>query len=126
MGAAWHSRLPYRVKRMMFIAFIVNTMFSGMTAFALSDRHYRSMDKVLVSLLRSLMMGRAAWLTEAGCRTLTNEQVFKHWRIAPSKVELAVRRLKMLVRWTARPERHCQGVMAVFGNTRLDEKCKRR
>jgi hypothetical protein len=53
-------------------------------------------------------------------RTLTNEPVFRHWRIAPSFLELRVRRLGWLVQCIRFPARHAQILSALFGVLPMD------
>mmetsp|Transcript_184684 Transcript_184684/g.585812 ORF Transcript_184684/g.585812 Transcript_184684/m.585812 type:complete len:93 (+) Transcript_184684:41-319(+) len=87
-------KVPFRVKRMMFIAFVCNAAFSGFEAFVLQDRHYRALDTTNVKLLRSLLGGCAAFVREGEIRTLSNAQVFAKWRLASSRVELRIRRIE--------------------------------
>ena len=52
-----------------------------------------SIDKTALALLRSLLQGQASWQDTTHKKSLTNDEVWKKWRMVPSKIELTVRRL---------------------------------
>ena len=45
MGRAWHSGLPLRTKRVLFIAFVINSLLSGMESFALTPSQLQKMER---------------------------------------------------------------------------------
>ena len=58
---------------------------------------------------------------------MTNEQVFKYWKIAPSVIEFRIRRIRMMQSFLRRPSQHVQVNAAMFGKLifegdQLDEK----
>ena len=52
--------------------------------------------------------------------TMTNEQVFKHWRMAPRALEFRIRRLRMIQGFIRRPSEHVQINAAMFGKLILE------
>lgn len=106
---------------MLLVALVVNTMYSGMHSFVLTERHYRMMDRAMTPLLRFLMRGRASEEDGEGkWKAHSNEWVWLRFRLAPSPVELCVRRVQLVQHWVRAPQDHRQAIAAVWSETVLD------
>eukprot|EP00969_Alexandrium_andersonii_P340260 15040427-Alexandrium_andersonii.AAC.1 len=69
-----------------------------------------------------MMRGAAVtWNDDGTVRSMSNQSVMKHWRVADTFTELRVRRLRMYQRWAARPRHFVQALAAVFGTTMLEK-----
>ena len=111
-------RMPYRLTRMLIIAFLQNTLLSAMTVFVLRPTHTRRMDRALARQLRYLCRKRLGG--KEGDRRLSVKEVFGFWKIADTETELTVRRIKTYQRWAKAPTNHVQELAAVFGHTISD------
>ena len=71
----------------------------------------------LSELMRVMMPGKTHKYNEHNntYTCMTNEQVFKHWRIAPTALEFRIRRLRMLQECLRQPSQHIQVNAAMFG-----------
>ncbi len=57
--------------------------------------HYVRLGSVIVGLLRAMMKGRACTEHEDGTiAALLNEDAMRHWKLASTRVDLRVRRLR--------------------------------
>ena len=83
----------------MIVAFLINTVVSGLTSAVLTAAQVSYMEKHLVKIMRAAMGGKASWTETAGnedkIRSLTNKQVMAYWKVAPMAAELRVRRYKL-------------------------------
>ena len=71
MGKFWQTRVPRKVKRMVFIAKVTSAGESGLEALPISATQALRIDSQAAKLLRSLEQGKAClWQPEQGC---TNE-----------------------------------------------------
>ena len=125
-GKIWWQQIPYRFKRMMIIAFLINTVVSGLTTAVLTAAQLRYMEKHLVKLMRAAMGGKDSWTITVNdkeeIRCMTNKQVMAYWKVAPLSVETRVRRYKMYQAWAEDPEHHSQVLAAVFDTAKIDTK----
>ena len=89
---------------------------AGAAAFATTSVQYARMQSVVSRLLRKVMMGQASHERHGGRqRTLTNVQVLELFDLAPIHIDLAVRRLRMLVAVVAELWYHELFASAMFG-----------
>ena len=61
------TKVPKRVKRLMFVSFVQGAVLSGLTSMTLEPRHCAHLDRVLLGMLRSLS-GETAHQTWRGTR----------------------------------------------------------
>ena len=87
----------------MIIAMLQGTVLSGLCAFAVEPQHYEKLDKQLGRCLRRLYYIKNPKKKEAG-EWISTPKVFKYWRLAPSLVELTIRRLKRYACWMVNPK----------------------
>ena len=92
LGKVWHKKIPYRVKRCSFLAYVQNACLSALEAFVLEPRHYDTLDRTLAKLCRS-MSGGVAYEGPEHKQTLSTQEVLERWHILPKSQELRVRRL---------------------------------
>ena len=111
----WTSPAPYRVKRIAFITRVLAAALSGLEALAFTPADANAIDTSLVKKLRTMMCGKACgWgprgvLHPMGRRiAMSDAAVWRFWRLAPSAVELAVRRVKWYQQWLRAPEQNKQ------------------
>lgn len=88
-----------------------------MGPFLLGATHLERMDGLLVGYLRRLWKVRHPERREAH---LDRAEVVRVWMIAPSAVELRVRRLKAYQRWARCNANHIPGLASLFGQCRLE------
>ena len=75
------------------------------------------LDSNMCKLLRALMKGSVVEDKPGHHKkTLSNRQVFTHWRILPCRAELAVRRVAALRSAVLRPWAHQQWIATLFGD----------
>eukprot|EP00971_Amphidinium_carterae_P027124 534751-Amphidinium_carterae.2 len=60
--------------------------------------------------------------TQGVFKTWSNARVFAYWRIAPTSVELAMRRLSWLQSMARNPDVHAQTVAALFGQMAAEDR----
>ena len=65
-GVFWSSRTPRPIKRLMFQAFVIGGVLSGLTCFVLEKRHTDKLDALLAKYLRVLSAGKHSWVNEQG------------------------------------------------------------
>ena len=91
----------------------MGAMCSGFTGFALPTAHYRTMDKRLAKLLRTLAGGDELGKTKADGTTVarcnTTAQVFQYRRLERSGTALRLRRLKLDQQWARYPKQQRGG-----------------
>ena len=129
LGRFWTSRAHFRIKRSAFLCIVVGAAMSGLEACAGMYGPIRAaemgvLERQVVRYLRAMMRGAAAGREvcndERGGETLryrsmTNDAVLKHWRVAPLFTELRVRRLKWLQTVAADVGGNVQLLAALFG-----------
>ena len=121
MGRFWSLKTPHRWKRTVFIGLVVNSLYSALEAFILSERQENRLDAHLARLLRVAMCGEATtWHADGSATTMSAAAVLRHWRIPSSSRELLVRRLRWYQTWAARPQHHAQLLAALFGQLPCD------
>ena len=104
------------MKRLCFLSQVHSAAISAGHVFVFSKRECARLDSQLAKLLRAMLLGKAHKHCEETNRhsTLTNEQVFKHWRITPCRVELPIRRLKMMQKHLGDAKQHTQVNACMF------------
>ena len=84
--------------------------------FCPSKAQYQALTSLVTCLARRVMAGAAARRGEHGqVRTLTNKEVLRFWKLAPSDVEARVRRLKWAQTLVQDTSHHVQVLTAMFG-----------
>jgi len=122
MGEFWHSRAPWAYKRLVFISSVQSVAVTGLTSYNILSSEAARIDVQLVKLLRSMMRGKASDKTGVHIVALSNAQVFTHWRICPTEVELTALRigwLQSMVRW---PEAHEHIIACLWGQLRCEDR----
>ena len=106
-----------KLKKLMFNAIVLSTLMWRAAAFAMTSAQYARMQFVVSMFLRKVMMGQTSHERHyRHQRTLKNVQMLRLFDIAPIHVELAVRRLRMLVGVATEP-----GYQEVFASTMVGE-----
>ena len=82
----WNAPLPKRLLRVLFMAFVQGTLYSGLEALVLEDRRYKKLDKVLVGLLRKLCKGKASYLIEGAVKLHDNRWALKSGKCLTAKI----------------------------------------
>ena len=117
LGAFWFTSAPYKMKRLCFISQVQSAAISAGHAFAFSPRECQRLDTQLAKLMRAMMRGKAHSYDPDTMQhnSMSNEQVFRHWLIAPCHLELRIRRLKMMQKHFTEPSKHTQVNACMFG-----------
>ena len=122
MGGFWYQKgVPWATRRLVFITRVQGTALSGLTAFPVGEADCNALDKVLLALARSAMRGKALKRTKAGVRSIPASEVWRYWRLAPTWVELRIRRLAWYKKMAAQPEQHVQEIIALTGKANFEE-----
>ena len=104
------------LNRLVYIAYAQSTLITAAEALPLSDADFSPYGKVMVRHLRAMIVGRAPRIDEDGHHhSLKNSEVLKRWGIAPCKIEVMLRRVKMLQQMALNPAAHVQLIRALFG-----------
>jgi hypothetical protein len=111
----WHKNRPFAAKRLAFIAKVQGGLLSGLESYVLARTHYRALDAVVLRMVRSLMMGKAANKTGPHVKAMKSRQVWKWIRMVPAELELRVRRLKWLQAISKDVQLNAQLIAAVWG-----------
>ena len=108
---------PFAVRRLGFVAMVQSAMLTGLEPRLFRDLDYEIMDRHLVRWLRALLHGKAKSVDAQGrIRSLTNEQVWKKWKLVPCRVEMLTRRLRWYQSWARRRDNSTRQIfLAVFG-----------
>ncbi|CAK0875730.1 unnamed protein product, partial [Prorocentrum cordatum] len=126
-GQVWHEHLPYKLHRMFFLCFVYSAAITGLTAFVLPKEFTDEIDSTLAKLLRCLMKGSAATEYDNGrIRTISNSEVFDHWKLSRTATELRIQRIRWWQQISKEPDNHRQVLTAMFGTTELDMQLGRR
>ena len=123
LGGFWKSNASWGVKRAAWVSVVQGAMLSGVTAQLPGARDCEIMDQVLVGFLRKMMGKLATTPKYNASRTfsaISNLNVLAYWRIAPTKVELQIQRIRWYQDWAMYPDAHCQILCAVFGRMRAE------
>ena len=126
MGSFWSKGAPWKHRRLMLISKIQNTALAGVEAYLPTAKQHEQLDAMVARYARKALRGKAARDTEKGKRQLSNAEVLKHWRLAPSVVELRVRRLKRLHKIAKDLQDPVMILAALFGNSRGNRKARRK
>ena len=59
-------------------------------------------------------------------KKLSNQEVLRHWQLAPTQIEYQVIRAKWLQAWVRHPRNHAQEVAAVLGSLFIESFCNSR
>eukprot|EP00959_Pyramimonas_sp_CCMP1952_P403461 8454047-Pyramimonas_sp.AAC.1 len=121
LGGVWSLPLPYRFTRLLLIGFAQNTILSGMEAFILSKNDYDKLDRGLAAMGRIAMRGKACTREEDKIRSMSTSQVLSFWKLAPSSIEMSVRRLRLYQGWARDYKNHVQVLCSLFGEMPLDK-----
>jgi hypothetical protein len=118
-AVAWGQRVPYKLTRMLIIAFLQINLLSAMTVICLQEAHRKRMKRVLARELRLLVRQQIGGAP--GERRLSVKQGSKFWKMAPIEIELGARKPPTYQRWARNPSNHTQELVAIFGHARLDK-----
>ena len=118
-GTIWTKRLSRKIKRCLFTALVQGAALSGLEALILTEKQELAIDKCLVKMLRSLMGGAQKGKGD-DIRIYTNKEVLRYWRLAPTKVELQVRRIKWYQKIAADPKGARATLACWLGQNKLD------
>ena len=123
LGNIWKEKIPMKLKKVLFISHVQEALLSGMTAFVVTDKQCSDLDSAVAPMLRLVLQGKAAKRDHQGnaIKVLSNEQVRKKLRVAPSTVELRTRRVRYLQRVVKFEGDHVQFRAAVLGKMKLEE-----
>ena len=116
MGKFLLSPAPWKMRRVCFLGKIQAAALTGMESYAVTWTEKLRLDKMLAKYLRAMMKGKAFKQEHGKIFNMSNEEVFKHWRVLPSNGELMVRRLGWLQQMVANTPAHKQTVAALWGH----------
>ena len=105
-------------RRTAFLGAIVGAITSGAETYDWTCAEFRKMEAMICRFLRVRLMEDACDGTSRKC--WTNKEVLKYRRVAPMRVEIAVRRTAWLQVVSHAPQEHAQVTTAVSG-TMLDD-----
>ncbi|CAK0790757.1 unnamed protein product, partial [Prorocentrum cordatum] len=115
MGAFWILSTPWRWKRVVFQGAVMGAILSGMGCFMLSEAQRRRLDRCLASLVRIAMAGGATQrLDGGGVESTATGQVPACRKLADTKTELLVRRLRLYQSWARRHWHRARLLSALF------------
>ncbi len=118
----WFSTAHFRVKRLLFQGVVQSRAIDGLESYYLTDFDYNSIDKWLSKKLRAIASSSKGPQEEgAPPRMMSLDEVWKHWRIAPTRTELRVRRLKWWQSICRQPEIHGHFLAIFFGRCRFED-----
>ena len=113
MGRFLTSTTRWGLRRTAFLGAVVGAMTSGAETYNWSCAELRKMDVMICRFLRVLLMEKAC---DVEARNgWTNEEVLVYWRVAPMRVEIAVRRSSWLQAMSKAPQEHTQFTNAAWG-----------
>ena len=116
LGDYWFSGGPWKSKRLSFLSNVAGRLWSGLESYALRPRETHRLDKSLARKLRAMMRGGAHQIDEHDAhRSLTTLQLFREWQVAPTAIELLVRRLSWRQTIVAEHANHSQYLARFFG-----------
>eukprot|EP00959_Pyramimonas_sp_CCMP1952_P178586 3732823-Pyramimonas_sp.AAC.1 len=125
MGKFWAKCRDYTTRRMLFMSMVQGALYSGMECFTLTSSEHGQFDRFLLGKIRKLMHG-------TGCKKQVNngvtrytaadsQQVWRWIRLAPSQIELRIRRLQFWQRVSRFPHDHNQLLATMFGQAPWEE-----
>merc|ERR1712176_721507 len=99
---------------------------AGLEAFCLRESDYKRLDTFILGKIRKIMHGKACKEVQGRDgqvhkRAETTKEVWKYIKLAPSKVELQIRRLQYWQLVAAHKDAHKQVLAAVFGQMPVDD-----
>jgi hypothetical protein len=106
LGSFWTTESSYKMKRLCFISNVQSAGLSSGHVIPYLKSETDQLDSRICKFLRVAMMGKAhtVEITYAAQppqahtyihHSMTNEQVFKFWKIAPCIIEFRIRRIRM-------------------------------
>ena len=105
-----------KTKRQAFTGFEVGVAVDGLGTFDFSDAELSKIDGKQAKSRRVLEKGGACkQLRDNKFEKISNQELFKRWKILPTKLEIAVRRAKWLANIIRFPADHRQLRIAVWG-----------
>ena len=113
-GNFWRAKAPWSTKRLAFQINIQSKGLAGLESNILSATDYDELDKVMLGMLKSMMQGSYVTKTtdEAGnvvkYKRQSNAANWFFWRLADTRTELRVRRLKWYQTILREPENNEQ------------------
>jgi hypothetical protein len=116
------SNVSRKLKRLTYIAYVVNTFTSGLVAYHVKATALRHLDLVVARHLRRLMKGKAAWQPQDDHVHCLNEAELRaYWQIPKLEVELRVGRLRWLQSMVKNPWNNKQVLCAIFGQLPFED-----
>eukprot|EP00959_Pyramimonas_sp_CCMP1952_P462941 9484080-Pyramimonas_sp.AAC.1 len=120
LGKFWSTAdVAFRLRRSVLMG-VQNAGISNLEAYLVTEAQCKRIDTAFIEYCRVAMNGGDSWDGEVHAHILSNEQVFRHWRITPAFLELRVRRLSWLVQFIRFPRRHAQILTALFAELPTD------
>ena len=117
MGGFWTSEAPFVATRCAFIGSIQGAANSRLPSYVLTEGERRKLDSKLVGVLRCMMKGAA--YDQSANRSMSNCQVYSHWRLLPIELELVVREVKWLQKIVRGGPAHEQLIGELFGRLKV-------
>ncbi len=125
-GSFWITESSYKMKRLCFIS---NVQSAGLSAGHVKPYLKSQTDQIdsrLCKYLRVAMIGKAHTVETTFAahpplahtyihRSISNEKVFKFWKIALCSIEFRIRRIRMWQSFLRQPHQHVQVNAAMFG-----------
>ena len=109
----------------MLICKVQGAALENIEAFLPSDKDYEAIDRAIAAVGRRALRGKATKdKLEAGeekKEAMSTKQVLREWRLATSKTEARVRRLRWYQSWARNPTEHTQELAAVLGDARAEK-----
>jgi len=117
----WFSGGPKAVKRMLFMMKVQGAAITAMETYLVTATDCRILDTAMGKYLRAMMKGAATNKTGEHYVSVPASEVWKHWRLAPTALELLVRRLKWYQAMVTDKVAHAQIIAVMFGQTKYEQ-----
>lgn len=93
----WFQRILYGVRRSAYLCKVQAAAVSAMETYVLTDSDCKALDTPVTGQLRAMLVGWAGGRqADHTHKAWSNVQVWQHWRLCPTKLELRVRRLRWM------------------------------
>ena len=87
----------------------------------LRQSHYHALDALVAGYARAAMRGHACQETGGKYRSLSTQQVLRHWRLVRAETEVRVRRLRWLAVLVGSPRHHLLAWASLLGDLQVEE-----
>ena len=122
MGLFWFSDTPWNLRCRVFYALVASPAYSALEGTRIRPAECIQIDRCLVVKLRAMMKGKACerGASDEWFQKMPDGEVMRRARIAPTALELVVRRLSLFQELVKRPCQHTHLINAMFGEMRCE------